>query len=149
MKTYLSIAEKIYKSLQIKRKYLYSSNKCLNYLIKEVRREIGDTGLKLKLNHLNFTEGFKSEIKVLDISLIPNYRNKYEFILWLAGFIEKITIGGKEAPPAIKSYVPVECNYLKKISIEKVERNKIEVLEGFNEKEFRGNYKKYNISWGI
>ncbi|ENX37628.1 hypothetical protein [Acinetobacter courvalinii] len=145
MEIYLSIAGKIYITLRNKKKYPCNLSKCLNYLIKEIRKEIVGTDLKLKLNHLNFTDGFKTEIKFLDldISLIPNCMNKYEFILWLAGFIEKITVGGKEVPPAFKVYVPVECNYLKNFSMGKVGGNKSEVPNEFDEKEFWGDYKKY------
>jgi hypothetical protein len=39
-----------------------------------------------------------------DLSLIPNYKNNGEFILWLAGFIEKMTEGGiKKLPPLYKN----------------------------------------------
>lgn len=150
MKSYLEIAEKLYESLYGRNKFSLESTKWLNFLIKELRREVVNTDIQLKFNHIYFKQGFKNETEIkflsLDISLIPNYENKYEFILWLAGFIEKITIGGKKAPPAIKFNVPSECNYLEylsKYSKEKNERDRIELLSGFNSREFFGNYKKY------
>ncbi|MCH7389058.1 hypothetical protein [Acinetobacter dispersus] len=150
MESYLEIAEKLYNSLCGRNKLSSKSNTWLNLLVKELKKEIVGTNIQLKFNHIYFKQGFKNgtEIKFLslDISLIPNYENKYEFILWLAGFIEKITVGGKKAPPAIKFNVSSECNYLEylsKFSKDWGDRNKAEILSGFNSREFYDNYKKY------
>ncbi|MDI9705431.1 hypothetical protein QM277_19430, partial [Acinetobacter baumannii] len=42
----------------------------------------------------------------IDLSLMPKFKNEDEFILWLAGFIERMTIGGKEKLPPISNYIP-------------------------------------------
>lgn len=150
MKSYLEIAEKLYESLCSRNKFSPESTKWLNFLIKELKKEVVNTNIQLKFNHVYFKQGFKNESEIkflsLDISLIPNYENKYEFILWLAGFIEKITTGGKKAPPAIKFNVSSECNYFEylcKCSKEGGERGRTELLSGFNSGGFCGNYKKY------
>ncbi len=36
---------------------------------------------------------------------MPKFKNEDEFILWLAGFIERMTIGGKEKLPPISNYI--------------------------------------------
>ena len=57
------------------------------------------TKLKLLYNYIDFAELLikplqESKIK-LDLSIIPKSKNTQEFVLWLAGFIERITTGGK------------------------------------------------------
>ncbi len=38
---------------------------------------------------------------------MPIYKNKSEYIMWLASFIEKITVGGREKfPPLTNSLLP-------------------------------------------
>ncbi|MBV6567547.1 hypothetical protein JL997_17750, partial [Acinetobacter baumannii] len=46
----------------------------------------------------------ESKIK-LDLSLIPKSKNTQEFVLWLAGFIERITAGGQEKLPPIRAKI--------------------------------------------
>ncbi|WP_151714934.1 hypothetical protein [Acinetobacter sp. TUM15071] len=153
MESYLEVAEKLYSSLYSRKKLSSKSNNWLNLLIRELKKEIVGTNIQLKFNHIYFRQGFKNETEIkflsLDISLIPNCENKYEFILWLAGFIEKITTGGRKAPPAIKLNIPSEYIYLKylsKISKEWEGGSKAEILSGFNSREFYDNYKRYNNS---
>lgn len=75
----------------------------LNNLMIELRQEIKGTKLKLLYNYIDFAEILikplqESKIK-LDLSLIPKSKNTQEFVLWLAGFIERITTGGQEKLP--------------------------------------------------
>ncbi|MCY3126045.1 hypothetical protein ECE26_15750, partial [Acinetobacter baumannii] len=35
-----------------------------------------------------------------------SHNSEGEYILWLAGFIEKITEGGHKPPPPIKKFIP-------------------------------------------
>jgi len=37
---------------------------------------------------------------------MPKFKNEGEFILWLAGFIERMTVGGKEKLSPISNYIP-------------------------------------------
>ncbi|VXA56019.1 conserved hypothetical protein [Acinetobacter proteolyticus] len=140
MESYLEVAEKLYSSLYSRNKLSSKSNNWLNLLIRELKKEIVGTNIQLKFNHIYFRQGFKNETEIkflsLDISL-----------LWLAGFIEKITTGGRKAPPAIKLNIPSECiclKYLSKISKEWEGESKAEILSGFNSREFYDNYKRYN-----
>ncbi|MFI8035707.1 hypothetical protein ACH8I4_17790, partial [Acinetobacter sp. ABJ_C3_5] len=47
----------------------------------------------------------------IDITLMPNYKNYGEFVLWLAIFIEKNTKGGKVKITPIVDYVPENFTY--------------------------------------
>ncbi len=81
----------------------------LNNLMIELRHEIKGTKLKLLYNYIDFAELLikplqESKIK-LDLSIIPKSKNTQEFVLWLAGFIERITTGGQEKLPPIRDKV--------------------------------------------
>lgn len=81
----------------------------LNNLMIELRQEIKGTKLKLLYNYIDFAEILikplqESKIK-LDLSLIPKSKNTQEFVLWLAGFIERITTGGQEKLPPIQAKI--------------------------------------------
>ncbi len=81
----------------------------LNNLMIELRHEIKGTNLKLLYNYIDFAELLikplqESKIK-LDLSIIPKSKNTQEFLLWLAGFIERITTGGQEKLPPIRAKV--------------------------------------------
>ena len=75
-----------------------------------IRREIEGTEFKLKFNFIDFVELFSrplDECKVkIDVSLIPPHNSEDEYILWLAGLIEKITEGGPKPPPPIMKFIP-------------------------------------------
>ncbi|MFV7499850.1 hypothetical protein [Acinetobacter pittii] len=94
MPKYLLLAEKINKNI----KSSYSNNhfRNLNNLIIEIKKAIAGTELKFLYNFVNF-EGVvisvKNEIPIkLDMSLIPKHKSEDDFILWLADFIDRITI---------------------------------------------------------
>ena len=115
MSQYLSIAEKIYKKLMERKEFSTDSFENLNTLIIEIHKEIKSTKLKLLYNFIDFEECLnerKSECKIkLDISLIPIIKNEGEFILWLAGFIQRITTDGKRKLPPIRKDIPPEFKY--------------------------------------
>lgn len=115
MPQYLSIAEKIYNKLKKSKEFSTDSLENLNILIIEIRKEIKSTKLKLLYNFIDFEECLnkhESECKIkLDISLIPNIKNEGEFILWLAGFIQRITTDGKRKLPPIRKDIPPEFKY--------------------------------------
>ncbi|KCY32447.1 hypothetical protein J730_1177 [Acinetobacter baumannii 1042969-1197] len=100
MPQYLKIAEKIYQNVKEKKGFTDDPMEDLNNLMIELRQEIKGTKLKLLYNYIDFAEILikplqESKIK-LDLSLIPKSKNTQEFVLWLAGFIERITTGGKK-----------------------------------------------------
>ncbi|RZF55867.1 hypothetical protein EXE30_03410 [Acinetobacter halotolerans] len=116
MPQFLRIAEKVYRNLQEKKDTNNDPIENLNTLIIEIRKEIKGTKLKLLYNFIDFEECLNKpnqECKVqLDISLIPKIKNEDEFILWLAGFIERITTDGKrKAPPPLRSDIPPEFQF--------------------------------------
>ncbi|EXW93346.1 hypothetical protein J891_1143 [Acinetobacter baumannii 44327_8] len=110
MPQYLKIAEKIYQNVKEKKGFTDDPMEDLNNLMIELRQEIKGTKLKLLYNYIDFAEILikplqESKIK-LDLSLIPKSKNTQEFVLWLAGFIERITTGGKEKFPPIRAKIP-------------------------------------------
>ncbi|MFW1920327.1 hypothetical protein ACG9Y9_20775, partial [Acinetobacter baumannii] len=71
----------------------------LNCLVGLIRNAIKGTEFKLKYNFINFEDCLtkpleQSSVKI-DFSLMPKFEHEGEFILWLAGFFERITDGGK------------------------------------------------------
>jgi len=84
MPKYLAIADKVYK--EIKKDNLFTDD---------------------MIQNLNCLNQFNKEKSVhIDLSLMPKFKNEGEFILWLAGFIERMTVGGKEKLPPISNYIP-------------------------------------------
>ena len=61
--------------------------------------------------------GILKRKKSIDVSLVPNYKNKDEFVLWLAGFIERITEGGVKRLPPIHEEIPAEFTFERDLSI--------------------------------
>ncbi|MCH4246213.1 hypothetical protein [Acinetobacter populi] len=115
MPQYLRVAEKVYKKLEKNKGFIGETNADLNTLMIEIKNEIKGTELKLLYHRIDFDSlmmcGTQSKIK-LDLSLIPKIKNSQEFILWLAGFIEKITTGGKRRlPPLVtENKLPEDVN---------------------------------------
>lgn len=94
MPKYLLLAEKI--NQNIKNKHSSNYFKDLNNLIIEIEKAIAGTELKFLYNFVNF-EGAVVNVQIellirVDISLIPKHKNEDDFILWLADFIDRITI---------------------------------------------------------
>lgn len=101
MPQYLKIAEKIYQNVKEKKGFVDDPMEDLNNLMIELRHEIKGTKLKLLYNYIDFAELLikplqESKIK-LDLSIIPKSKNTQEFVLWLAGFIERITQVAKKS----------------------------------------------------
>lgn len=115
MPQFLRIAEKVYKKLKDAKELSDDSIDNLNKLIIEIRKEIKGTKLKLLYNFIDFEECLtkpNQECKVkIDISLIPVIKNEGEFILWLAGFIERITTDGKKKLPPIRKNIPPDFTF--------------------------------------
>lgn len=110
MPKYLAIADKVYK--KIKNDNLFSDDviENLNCLVGLIRNEIKGTEFKLKYNFINFEDCLtkpseQCSVKI-DFSLIPKFENEGEFILWLAGFVERVTEGGKPKFPPISQLIP-------------------------------------------
>jgi len=109
MPQYLRIAEKIYQNVKDKKGFTDEPMEDLNNLMIELRHELKGTKLKLLYNYIDFAELLikplqESKIK-LDLSIIPKSKNTQEFVLWLAGFIERITTGGQEKLPPIQDKI--------------------------------------------
>jgi hypothetical protein len=94
MPKYLLLAEKINKNIKSKSSNNHFKN--LNNLIIEIKKAISGTELKFLYNFVSFDGAVvsaQSELPIkVDISLIPKHKNEDDFILWLADFIDRITI---------------------------------------------------------
>ncbi|OTL33768.1 hypothetical protein B9X91_08890, partial [Acinetobacter baumannii] len=70
-----------------------------------------------------------------------------EYILWLAGLIEKITEGGPKPPPPIKKFIPeymslkYELDFLP-LNEEKIQTEGKEITDYFNSKLYKATFKK-------
>ncbi|EJP51241.1 hypothetical protein ACINNAV18_2176 [Acinetobacter baumannii Naval-18] len=42
---------------------------------------------------------------------MPSHKNKDEYILWLAGFIERMTTGGETHLPPISKFIPPDFKF--------------------------------------
>ncbi len=97
--TRLMIAEKVYKKIKEDDLFSDTPTEHLNNLIGVIRKEIKGTKFKLKYNFIDFDECLTKPLNEcavkIDISLMPSHKNKDEYILWLAGFIERMTTGGE------------------------------------------------------
>ncbi|MGN5754890.1 hypothetical protein ACNQO8_08210 [Acinetobacter calcoaceticus] len=151
MPHYLIFAENIYKKVKDEEVFSDDSIENMNTLMKYIRSEIEGTEFKLKYNFIDFIEQFSTpleECKVkIDVSLIPPHNLKDEYILWLAGFIEKITEGGPKPPPPIKKFIPEfmslksELDFLP-LSEEKVQNEGKEITDYFNSRLYKSTFKK-------
>lgn len=136
MPQYLRIAERIYKKVSEKRPFTGDMLEDLNLLMIELREEVKGTELKLIFKYIDFQELSVNPVKntqiKIDLSLIPKISNREEFILWLAGFIEKITIGGKKKYPPIdlKKEFKSACSDIKKRT-EIENKNALEIMSYF------------------
>lgn len=115
MPQYLRISENIYRKFKANDRFTDNKQDCLNLILKQIRKELVDTDLKLIYNYIDFVEGFEEPAKdrriTLDISLIPSYKHKDEFVLWLAGFIERITEGGIKRLAPLHADIPPEFTF--------------------------------------
>ena len=114
MPQYLRLADNIYKVLDQNKLFTYDSQELINLIFRELRKILKDTDLKLLVNFIDIEKGLiKSQEgdSGFDLSLIPNYKNKGEFILWLAGFIEKITEGGVKKLPSLYKNIPEDFTF--------------------------------------
>ncbi|WP_151813492.1 hypothetical protein [Acinetobacter sp. TUM15379] len=96
---YLDIAENVYANIY--EKYQITDNPVtnLNRVMAEIRKEAEQINLKLKYSKIDFEECLSKplserEIKV-DLSLLPRFEYRDEFILWLANFIGNISVQKK------------------------------------------------------
>ncbi|MCU4638507.1 hypothetical protein [Acinetobacter courvalinii] len=115
MPQYLRIAETVYRQVKENKDFQQDPLENLNNLMIEIRKELKGSKLKLLYNFIDFEECLNrpnAECKVkLDVSLIPAIKNEGEFILWLAGFIQRITTDGKRKLPPIRKEIPPEFKY--------------------------------------
>jgi len=150
MPQYLRIAEKVYKNLKDENKFTQAPAEYINYLLKQIRKELKGTDMKLIYNFIEFNSGFKNQIidgyLNIDVSLIPNYKYQDEFVLWLAGFIEKITVGGKKRTPPIVENIPPEFTVhsdLKQIGFMSNDQNAEQIISYFKHGDFTNSFNRH------
>ncbi|UPU31197.1 hypothetical protein M1L34_05510 [Acinetobacter baumannii] len=151
MPQYLMFAEIFITKLKMRNCFHMTVFENMNLLMTCIRREIEGTEFKLKYNFIDFVELFSKQLdecKVkIDVSLIPPHNSEGEYILWLAGFIEKITEGGPKPPPPIKKFIPeymslkYELDFLP-LNEEKIQTEGKEITDYFNSKLYKATFKK-------
>jgi len=108
-------AENIYNKIKDEELFSHDCIENMNLLMTCIRREIEGTEFKLKYNFIDFVELFSrplDECKVkIDVSLIPPHNSEGEYILWLAGFIERMTTGGETHLPPISKFIPPDFKF--------------------------------------
>ncbi len=151
MPQYLAIAESVYRKVKDVELFSDDTIENLNNLMIFIRKEITGSVFKLKYNYIDFEEALTkplSECKVkIDVSLIPHHSMEDEYILWLAGFIEKITEGGPRPPPPIKKYIPEFISLESELDFLSIPKEKVlneggEITEYFNSEAFTKTLKK-------
>lgn len=150
MPQYLRIAEKVYKNLKDEKKFTQAPVEYINDLLKQIRKELKGTDMKLIYNFIEFNSGFKNQLidgyLNIDVSLIPNYKYQDEYVLWLAGFIEKITVGGKKRIPHIVDNIPPEFTVtsdLRQIDVISTDKNSEQIISYFNSGDFLNGFNQH------
>ncbi len=131
MPQYIKLSEIIYRNVERNKDFRGDIINDLNMLMIELRAEIKKTRLKLLVNCIDFNELmvnplYANELK-LDLSIVPKSSNKEEFILWLATFIQKITVDevqpktpkGKKIKVPLMSLEPLDIAAPPQISSDK------------------------------
>ncbi|MFJ1519397.1 hypothetical protein ACG59Z_05815 [Acinetobacter sp. ABJ_C1_1] len=117
MPKYLLLAEKISKN--IKQDHTNNHLKNLNNLIIEIKKAITGTELKFLYNFFDFGGAllnFQEELPFkFDISLLPNYKSEEDFILWLADFIDRITIDTSKGDYTIKKRLAIPSSIVERL----------------------------------
>ena len=155
MSKFITIAEKIYKRFEENKLFSENLIEQLNNLVSIIRKEIKGTPCKLKYNFIDFEECLSKPLNEctikIDMSLMPKYKNKGEYIMWLASFIERITTGGQPKLPPLSSIVPADFNTKKEtqsvLESKKAvsEENAKMIVNYFNSEEYKKNNKKINL----
>ncbi|ENW93010.1 hypothetical protein [Acinetobacter dispersus] len=148
MPQYLQIADKVYKKLNDQNLFVSDPSNLINLILKQIRIEIKGSNIKLKKYFIEFSVGFQNlrpnQKIFLDLSLIPDYKIEGEFILWLAGFIEKITTGGKQYYPPLCNDIPASFICANDLD-ELLNKHKINthqrIISYFNSQEFADSLK--------
>lgn len=100
MKKYFDVAESVYENINLKNQSSKNLIDCLNGLLVEIKKEAAINDLKLKYSAIDFesclNRPMKERIIKIDLSLLPSFDNKYEYILWLASFIKSISVSRTE-----------------------------------------------------
>lgn len=96
---YMDIAESVY--LKAIEKYRFTGDlaKNLNWILGEIIKQADEINLKLKYRSIDFeaclNEPSFRRKGAIDISLLPQFSHKDEFILWLTKFISTIVVSKK------------------------------------------------------
>lgn len=144
MPQYLKIAENIYSKFEVEDKFSTDPQELLDSIFKKLRKELKDTDLKLQCQFIEIEDSYKNDMDReinLDLSLIPHYRNKDEFVLWLASLIENVTEGGVRRKPRqfadLSSDTEFEAEVKKMLSNFSKSKTTDDIAAYFNSQEYR------------
>jgi len=100
MKKYFDVAESVYENINLNNQSSKNIIDCLNRVLVEIKKEAAINDLKLKYSAIDFesclNRPMKERIIKIDLSLLPSFNNRYEYILWLASFIKSISVSRTE-----------------------------------------------------
>lgn len=105
MSQYIVLAEKIFNNIKENLEMSNKPLKILTLIIRDIRAEAEKSSLKINTKVYAAID-HPERNKIVDLSLMPRIDNEDEFLLWLAGFIEKITIDDlKEKLPPLSTLI--------------------------------------------
>ncbi|MEQ1345960.1 hypothetical protein [Acinetobacter seifertii] len=152
MSRYINFSENIYKKVTKDKIFSNDTIEYMNKLVQLITNEISGTEFKLKYKFINFMESFTKPLHAckvkIDVSLIPDHNFKDEYILWLAGFIQKITDGGPKPLSAIKKFIPefysmeLDSELDFTLSDKKLKNKREDISDHFKSKLYKATYKK-------
>lgn len=140
MPQYLKLADKIFNQVKTSKGFTDDPIEDLNNLMIELRIAVKETDFKLLYNYIDFENllmNSKDSTIDIDISILPKSKNTDEYILWLAGFIEKVTVTDKKIVSSAKSKIIVPTYYYDDLGniVNKAENNGEEIVSYFKNKE--------------
>ncbi|WP_234951445.1 MULTISPECIES: hypothetical protein [Acinetobacter] len=95
MPQYLTLAENVIESIKEEGECESDRKIFFTLIILHVRKQLKTSHLKINqevCNSIFEDENHIADVSTVDLSLIPRIDNDGEFLLWLAGFIQQITI---------------------------------------------------------
>jgi hypothetical protein len=95
MPQYLTLAENVIESIKKEGEGECDRKIFFTLIILHVRKQLKTSHLKFNqevCNSIFDDENHIADVSTVDLSLIPRIDNGGEFLLWLAGFIQQITI---------------------------------------------------------
>lgn len=100
IKKYFDVAEDVYRNISFKNQTNKGRVDYLNKLLIEIKKEAAIHQLRLMYSNIDFenclNRSMKERVIKIDLSLLPSLDNEHEYIMWLANFIQSISVTKSE-----------------------------------------------------